>query len=69
MEGWKDGRMEGWKDGRMEGRKEGRKDGWMDGWMDGCTDGKFTYLSIYAKVLANMWMIEKDLVHEHVSPG
>ena len=65
MEGCKDGRMEGWKDGRMEGRKEGRKDGWMDG----CTDGKFTYLSIYAKVLANMWMIEKDLVHEHVSPG
>ena len=49
--------MEGWKEGRM------------DGWMDGCTDGKFTYLSIYAKVLANMWMIEKDLVHEHVSPG
>ena len=64
-----DGRMEGWKDGRMEGWKEGRKEGWMDGWMDGCTDGKFTYLSIYAKVLANMWMIEKDLVHEHVSPG
>ena len=52
-----------------DGRMEGWKEGWMDGWVDGCTDGKFTYLSIYAKVLANMWMIEKNLVHEHVSPG